>query len=682
MSVGSIAFINGMIDALYCFPGVNRFPSEYTSTPQYFRKMALHGDHLYVGAMDLLIKFSLVNISNATARVEQNVTEIHSFIKTNLIENVEKCLKRNRHAPDFDCRNHIRGIYIDGEDVYLCGTGSYQPQDFFLNRRDLTLNDSALEKMSKNSGLAKCPFDPHQDSTLIYVREGNPDDIPTTYSATSLDDTVESSLIYRPMLQSDSKSYQLLRTIHLEKKWLNVPHFIASFDIEDYVYFFFREISVEHPYEDEVTYSRVARVCKNDRGGDTALKNSWTTFLKARINCSLPGDNPLYFNFIQDVVYSKNDSAFYAVFTMTMGNTRSSAVCRMNLSDIEQFFRVEHFQEQLDVTKLWQKVPQNKVPTPRPGECNPDSEHRLSSVIQQFIRSRPLMYESIQAKPLYDFTDATFVRLAVQRVQNPEQTNLYRVFYLADDKGFIQKVSYWNEGAVAHSRLLQVWSPFSAPHLVRQMIVHNNELFASTDYEVIQLDVKRCMHYTKCTSCSVDPHCKWNKNIAVEHCQTYPEGSVQNVEAASSLATCSAADACQRPIETHEVQIEGFSVKMSCNSHCDPTTSVQWFHNNELISIDADKYILGTDNSLVVMETTNTDAGSYECKNESVLLQKHFIVMADCGDGEEAIECVWKNEFLKWCKEFNDYQTRMNEWQDLKDNCTKDVDEKHCYIQN
>jgi hypothetical protein len=43
----------------------------------------------------------------------------------------------------------------------------------------------------------------------------------------------------------------------------------------------------------------VGRVCKNDKGGAHKFNNKWTSFLKSRLNCSLPGDVPFYFNEIQ-----------------------------------------------------------------------------------------------------------------------------------------------------------------------------------------------------------------------------------------------------------------------------------------------------------------------------------------------------------------------------------------------
>ncbi|KAI4896220.1 hypothetical protein NFI96_008333 [Prochilodus magdalenae] len=50
----------------------------------------------------------------------------------------------------------------------------------------------------------------------------------------------------------------------------------------------------------EVMVSRVARVCKGDLGGSQrVLEKQWTSFLKARLNCSIPGDSHFYFNLLQ-----------------------------------------------------------------------------------------------------------------------------------------------------------------------------------------------------------------------------------------------------------------------------------------------------------------------------------------------------------------------------------------------
>ncbi|MEQ2217398.1 Semaphorin-6A [Xenoophorus captivus] len=49
----------------------------------------------------------------------------------------------------------------------------------------------------------------------------------------------------------------------------------------------------------QVVVSRVARVCNRDQGGSQrVLEKQWTSFLKARLNCSIPGDSHFYFNLL------------------------------------------------------------------------------------------------------------------------------------------------------------------------------------------------------------------------------------------------------------------------------------------------------------------------------------------------------------------------------------------------
>lgn len=45
------------------------------------------------------------------------------------------------------------------------------------------------------------------------------------------------------------------------------------------------------------------------------LRDNWTTFLKARLNCSLPGEYPFYFDEIQGMTYLPDEQLIYATFT-------------------------------------------------------------------------------------------------------------------------------------------------------------------------------------------------------------------------------------------------------------------------------------------------------------------------------------------------------------------------------
>ena len=118
------------------------------------------------------------------------------------------------------------------------------------------------------------------------------------YIASSTDFSANDHAIYKmsgwPKLQNN-----LLRTVQYNYEWLSQTNFVLTFETEEFVYFVFRENAIEYVNCGKRIYSRIARVCKNDQGGQRVLKDNWTTFLKARLNCSLAGDYPFYYDEIQ-----------------------------------------------------------------------------------------------------------------------------------------------------------------------------------------------------------------------------------------------------------------------------------------------------------------------------------------------------------------------------------------------
>lgn len=92
------------------------------------------------------------------------------------------------------------------------------------------------------------------------------------------------------------------------------PNFVSSYDIGNFTYFFFRENAVEHDCGRTV-FSRAGRVCKNDIGGRFLLEDTWTTFMKARLNCSRPGEIPFNYNELQGTFYLPELELLYGIFT-------------------------------------------------------------------------------------------------------------------------------------------------------------------------------------------------------------------------------------------------------------------------------------------------------------------------------------------------------------------------------
>lgn len=94
----------------------------------------------------------------------------------------------------------------------------------------------------------------------------------------------------------------------------------------------------------------MARVCKNDNGGSPrVLERYWTSFLKARLNCSVPGDSFFYFDVLQSLTNvlqinhrpavlgvfttQANRSAFKGGVESVISNTKQKAVERRQLPE-------------------------------------------------------------------------------------------------------------------------------------------------------------------------------------------------------------------------------------------------------------------------------------------------------------------------------------------------------------
>lgn len=202
----------------------------------------------------------------------------------------ELCALKGKH--EWDCHNYLRvyALRPNGE-VLLCGTNSYKPRCRHYTPVEVSSEEAGsaghahamryeVSRDVEAQGL--CPYSPAHNSTYAFA-DGH------LYSATVADFSGGDPLIYR----------ENLRTEQYDLKQLNQPDFVGAIERNGYVLFFFRELSMEVMNFGKAVYSRVARVCKNDRGGPYSHGKSWTSFLKARLNCSVPGEFPFYFDEIR-----------------------------------------------------------------------------------------------------------------------------------------------------------------------------------------------------------------------------------------------------------------------------------------------------------------------------------------------------------------------------------------------
>ncbi|XP_074522410.1 semaphorin-6D isoform X2 [Halichoeres trimaculatus] len=437
----------------------------------------------------------------------------------------DMCAVRGKHREE--CHNFIKVLVPRNDDlVFICGTNGFNPMCRYYRLDNLEFDGEEI------NGLARCPFDSKQTNVALFA-EGK------LYSATVADFQASDSVIYRSMGDGSA-----LRTIKYDSKWLKEPHFLHAAEYGNYVYFFYREIAVEHSNLGKVVYSRVARICKNDVGGSQrVLEKHWTSFVKARLNCSVPGDSFFYFDVLQsitDIININGVPSVVGVFTTQMNSIPGSAVCAFSMADIEKVFW-GRFKEQKTPDSVWTPFPEEKLPKPRPGCCagqGPAASFKSSIEFPddtlQFIKSHPLMdtaVPSIGDEPWFTKTRVRYrlTALAVDNEAGPHKN--YTVVFIGAESGVVLKVlAKTTSVSLNDSLLLEEIDVFNRAKCLsnreddkRVLSLHVDKdahsLYVAFSSCVIRIPLSRCERHSAChKSCiaSRDPYCGWRPQGACE----------------------------------------------------------------------------------------------------------------------------------------------------------------------
>ncbi|XP_076304927.1 semaphorin-2A-like isoform X1 [Tachypleus tridentatus] len=624
-------------------------------------------DVMYVGAMDKVFRLSLNNINKSRCEMDALTLEP---------SNIANCVSKGK-SEHYDCRNHIRVIQPveGGKLLYICGTNAHNPMDWVVHA-NLSHLSNHQSYPGIGNGIAKCPFDPDDNATAVWVEHGNPGGLPGLYSGTVAEFSRADTVIFRTDLYdvaTGQKVHRYKRTIKYDSKWLDKPQFVGSYDIGDYVYFFFRENAIEYINCGKNIFSRVARVCKRDTGGKNILNNNWASFLKARFNCSIPGEFPFYFNEIQSIYkHPDDDSRFHAIFTTSMNGLMGSAVCTFSLESIQEVFNGK-FKEQTTSFSAWLPVLTSKVPEPRPGLCVNDTQTLPDSVLT-FIQGHPLMDSAVahdNGKPVFYKRDVILTSLVVDKVE--VDGVLYTVYYAGSTKGLVYKLVEWYDRTKeAHSNLVDVFEAV-AQEPIRAMEISrkHKSLYVASDSVVRQFDLVMCKgRHGNCLQCTQDPYCGWDK----EHreCRFYMAGLLQDV----TNAIPQICKSCEKKKLMHVFW--GQSVHLSCTVVSQEVDRLgmgplQWIHyshekGTHLIKPHRDKYLLTSDHGLVIMSVTDHDSGHYICKLGNNILC-NYTVTVDSKTCSAPSENDYKKIYSDWCHEFEKYKTAMKTWQNKQAKC-------------
>ncbi|XP_066532605.1 semaphorin-5A [Hoplias malabaricus] len=488
-------------------PWIRRFRAE--GTVDYSQLTFDPGQNeLIVGARNHLFRLHLEDLS----LIQEAEWHCDEFTKG-------ACFSRGKSEEE--CQNYIRVLLVNGDRLFTCGTNAFTP---ICTNRTLS---NLTEIHDQISGMARCPYNPLHNSTALITSSGE------LYAATAMDFSGRDPAIYRSL-----GGLPPLRTAQYNSKWLNEPNFVSSYDIGNFTYFFFRENAVEHDCGRTV-FSRAARVCKNDIGGRFLLEDTWTTFMKARLNCSRPGEIPFTYNELQGTFFLPELELLYGIFTTNVNSIAASAVCAFNLSAITQVFSGP-FRYQENSRSAWLPYP-NPNPDFQCGTIDYGSYVNLTERNLQDAQKFILMHEVIQPivpVPYFMEDNVRFSHVAVDVVQGKDM--LYHIIYLATDYGTIKKVLSPLNQTTGSCLLdeIELFGPRGGQPILSLLILHSrSELFVGVRDQVIKIPLIRCNFHKSREACvgARDPYCGWD--LVLKKC-TMLEESVSMSQWEQSITQC------------------------------------------------------------------------------------------------------------------------------------------------
>ncbi|MED6287134.1 hypothetical protein CHARACLAT_013331, partial [Characodon lateralis] len=435
-----------------------------------------------------------------------------------------------------------------------------------------------------------------------------------------------------------------------DQKLLHDPRFIAAHLIpdnddrdDDKVYFFFTEKASEGRDRDEAIYTRVGRVCVNDVGGQRVLVNKWSTFIKARLVCSVPGPHGIdtHFNQLEDVFLlrtkDERNPDVYAIFSTISNVFQGFAVCVYHMADIREAFNGP-FAHKEGSNYQWGAY-EGRMPYPRPGVCpskitnQPGKEFGSTKdfpdSVLQFARSHPLMWRPVLPalrQPVLVKANIPYKlkQIVVDRVE--AEDGQYDVMFIGTDVGTVLKVISLHSGNSLETEevTLEELQVFKVPLPITSMdiSVKRQTLYVGSPSGVVQVKLHRCETYGKaCAECCLarDPYCAWDGSS----CARFVPNSKrrfrrQDVKHGNAVVQC--VDQNISDVDVTEDKVVYGTEKNSTFLECvprSPQASITWLvqRDDRKEEVKLDDRVMSTDQGLLFRHLFRQDEGVYICRS-------------------------------------------------------------------
>ncbi|XP_043933788.1 semaphorin-3G-like [Protopterus annectens] len=589
-------------------------------------------DRLFIGGKDALYSLAL----------DKSNTEVKEIIWTSPDVQREECVLKGKD-PVTECANYVRLLQpFNKTHLLTCGTSAYQPVCSFVYVGHRGEHMFQMDVKNTEDGRGKCPYEPSKLFASTFVGG-------ELYSGLTADFLGRDPLIFRSM-----GTRSTMRT-ETDQRLLHDPKFVAAHLIpdnadrdNDKVYFFFTEKAAESEGKKHAIFSRVGRVCANDAGGQRVLVNKWSTFIKARLVCSVPGPDGVdtYFDELEDIFLlrtrDERNPDIYALFSSVSNVFQGYAVCVYRMVDVREAFNGP-FAHKEGPDYQWTAY-EGKVPYPRPGVCpskitnQPYPQYGRTKDypddVLHFARSHPLMYHPIYPvyrQPLLVKTNIPYKlkQIVIDRVD--AEDGQYDVMFIGTDAGSVLKVIALRKGnSVEMEELvleeLQVFKS-STPITSMEISVKRQMLFIGSPSAVAVVKLHQCENYgNACAECCLarDPYCAWDG----VSCTRYMSSSKrrfrrQDIRNGNPVHQCLGQNPNAEDLDDVEEKLVYVAESNSTFLECipkSPQANAKWYVQkspNEIKEeVKTDERIVRTEHGLLFRKVQKLDEGTYHCKTQ------------------------------------------------------------------
>ncbi|KAM6977736.1 sema domain, immunoglobulin domain (Ig), short basic domain, secreted, (semaphorin) 3bl [Aplochiton taeniatus] len=587
-------------------------------------------DRLFLGGKDVLYSLRLEPNSPADSK------EIYW---PPLPGNREDCVQRGKE-PQIECANFVRLLQpYNRTHVLACGTGAFQPICAYVYVGHRGEHVFTMDPTNVENGRGKVPHDPSLPFASTFTGG-------ELYTGLTADFLARDSVIFRSL-----GGRSTMRT-ETDQRLLHDPKFVAAHLIpdnddrdNDKVYFFFTEKTMEAGGREGAIHTHIGRVCANDAGGQRVLVNKWSTFIKARLVCSVPGPHGIdtHFDELEDVFLlrtkDEKNPEVYAIFSTISNVFQGFAVCVYRMADIREAFNGP-FAHKEGPDYQWGAY-EGRMPYPRPGVCPSKitnqpgrqfgSTKDFPDSVLQFARNHPLMWRPVHPvfrQPVLVKANVPYRlrHIVVDRVE--AEDGQYDVMFIGTDIGTVLKVIALrggNNNLDTEEVTLEELQVFKAPTPITSMdiSVKRQALYVGSPTGVAQVRLHRCETYGKaCSECCLarDPYCAWDG----ASCTRYLPNSKrrfrrQDIRHGNPVLQCVDQNLSEDLDVTDDRMVYGTennSTFLECVPRS-PQATVTWLvqRDDHKEEVKLDERVMRTEQGLLIRQLFRQDEGVYVCRS-------------------------------------------------------------------